>query len=108
MREIEVRWKEPIRLQRELERRRPRGFEEWTALRRWGRLPSREADVVGFLLREARERQGLSQTELADRLGCTQQAISQAERWHSNPTIDFMRRWAEALHLRLEVALLRS
>ena len=45
---------------------------------------------------QARERAGLTQREMAERLGCSQQAISQAERWTSNPTIDFMETWARA------------
>ncbi len=38
----------------------------------------------------------LSQRDLAQRLGCRQQAISQAERWSSNPTVDFLKGWAAA------------
>src|SRR4029079_15378490 len=34
----------------ELPRRRPRSYEEWSALRRWGRLPREEETVAGFLL----------------------------------------------------------
>ena len=84
-------------------RRRPRSFIEWSTLRRWGKLPPWEVDVPGFLLREARSTSGLSQAMLADRLGITQQAVSQAERWSSNPTVDLMRRWLEACGHRLEL-----
>ncbi len=84
-------------------RRRPRSFMEWSTLRRWGKLPRWEVDVPGFLLREARSASGLSQAMLADRLGITQQAVSQAERWSSNPTVDLMRRWLEACGHRLEL-----
>ena len=77
-------------------------------MRRWGRLPIEEELVVGYLLREAREAAGLNQSELATRLGCTQQAVSQAERWASNPTIELVRRWATAVGARLELALERS
>jgi hypothetical protein len=34
---------------------------------------------------------------LAWRLECFQQAIAQSERWESNPTIKFIRSWADAL-----------
>lgn len=78
-----------------LARRKPRSFAEWKALRRWKKLPAWEIDPAGYLLRIARERAGLSQRELAQRLGCSQQAIAQSERWASNPTVAFMRRWAE-------------
>ena len=64
-------------------------------MKRWGRLPWQEQVVPGFLLREARELAGLSQQELARRLGCSQQAVSQAERWQSNPTVGFMESWAQ-------------
>lgn len=77
-----------------LGRKRPRDYQEWLALRRWGRLPPAERLIAGFLLRHARERAGLSQLELSRRLGSTQQAVSQAERWQSNPTVRFMESWA--------------
>ncbi len=80
-----------------LRRRRPaRAYEEWSVLRRWNRLPADEEAVVGYKLREMRTAAGLSQSELAQRLGCRQQAISQAERWSSNPTVGFLRSWAAA------------
>jgi len=88
-----------------LTRRRPRSFAEWSRLRQWGKLPDREADVPGFLLRTAREETGLTQAQLAAKLGVTQQAVAFAERWTSNPTIAFMRRWARACGRRLEIRL---
>lgn len=88
-----------------LERRRPRAYEEWAALRRWGKLPAGERVVPGYLLRAGRERAGLSQAELARRLGCSQQAVSQAERWASNPTVELMAAWASATGARLELSL---
>ena len=90
-----------------LSRRRPRVYEEWAALRRWGLLPKQEEAVLGYLLREAREAAALTQSVLATRLGCSQQAVSQAERWWSNPTIDFVRRWAAAVGADLELSLRR-
>ena len=80
-----------------LSRRTPRAYEEWKALRRWGRVPPWEADPPGYLLREARETAGFTQRTLAARLGRTQQAIAQAERFTSNPTVEFVREWARAL-----------
>lgn len=105
MRTIEANWQPlPYRLPK-LRRRRPRVYEEWRALRRWGRLPEQESTIVGYLLREAREAQGLTQSELAERIGCSQQAVSQAERWASNPTVQFLERWAAAVGGRLELAI---
>jgi len=88
-----------------LTRRRPRDFVEWRTLRDWGKLPEREASVPGYLLRVVREKAGLTQAQLAHSLGVTQQAVAQAERWESNPTIAFIERWAEACNHRLEIKL---
>jgi DNA-binding XRE family transcriptional regulator len=90
-----------------LVRRKPRAFAEWKALRRWGKLPAWEVQPAGFLLRSAREDAGLSQSELAQRLGCSQQAVAQSERWRSNPTVAFMRRWAEACGSEMSLTLRR-
>jgi DNA-binding XRE family transcriptional regulator len=86
-----------------LDRRRPRSFIEWRTLRRWRKLPVWEADIPGYLLREAREDAGLTQLMLATRLGITQQAVSRAERWTSNPTVGLMRGWLAACGRRLEL-----
>ena len=88
-----------------LTRRRPRAFLEWRTLRRWGKLPGREAEVPGYLLRTVRESAGLTQVQLAEQMEITQQAIARAERWSSNPTIAFMRRWARACGQSLEFRL---
>jgi DNA-binding XRE family transcriptional regulator len=97
--------KSPTRATTALERRKPRSFEEWRALRSWRRLPAWEADPPGYLLRLAREEAGCTQAVLADRLGVSQQAVAQAERWESNPTVAFLRSWAEALGSELELRL---
>jgi DNA-binding XRE family transcriptional regulator len=75
---------------------RPRDYEEWRTLRRWGMLPEWEPESPGYLLRDARERAGLTQAALAGRLGTSQQAVAAAERWDANPTVAFLRRWARA------------
>lgn len=85
-----TRTERPLRLLRS----RPRSFAEWDALRRWGRLPEGERDVPGYL----------------KRAGISQQAVSRAERWSSNPTVRLMRRWLAACgrRLRLDVEEARS
>jgi DNA-binding XRE family transcriptional regulator len=88
-----------------LVRRRPRRFSEWKALRGWGKLPAWELEPVGYLMRAARQKTGLTQAEMARRLGCSQQAVAQAERWESNPTVEFMRRWADACGSNVEIKL---
>jgi DNA-binding XRE family transcriptional regulator len=90
-----------------LSRGRPRVFLEWATLRRWGKLPAREQGVVGYLLRIAREEAGLTQRELAGRLGVSQQAVAQAERWDSNPTVELIRRWAAACGATASIRLTR-
>ena len=62
-----------------------------------GKIPAWETDPPGYLLREARETAGLTQGRLAARLGRTQQAIAQVERFTSNPTMEFVHEWARAL-----------
>lgn len=77
-------------------RRKPRAYEEWKALYEWRELPPWEGTATGYLLRLARERAHLTQKALAQRLRCSQPAVAQAERWSSNPTVGFLRRWAKA------------
>jgi DNA-binding XRE family transcriptional regulator len=88
-----------------LSRGRPRAFPEWRALRRWGKLPPWEAQVAGYLLRQAREDAGLTQRELGQRLGISQQAVAQAERWVANPTVGLMRRWAASCGAELLITI---
>jgi DNA-binding XRE family transcriptional regulator len=86
-------------------RNRPRDYREWRALVRWGQLPPWEAVPAGYLLRAAREAARLTQAGLAERLDCSQQAVAQAERWSSNPTVEFLDRWATACGARLKISL---
>ncbi|MFW6012113.1 MAG: helix-turn-helix transcriptional regulator [bacterium] len=88
-------------------RTRPRSYLEWKTLRRWEKLPPWEPLCPGYLLRLAREEAELTQAELAEELGVTQQAIARAERWDSNPTVRLMERWAEACGNRLRIELMR-
>ncbi len=88
-----------------LNRGRPRSFAEWSALRRWGKLPDWELDVAGFVMRQARQDAGVTQVELAKSVGITQQAVSRAEQWSSNPTVDLMRCWLAACGLRLKLVV---
>lgn len=85
-----------------LSRRRPRDFREWWTLREWGKLPQREAQQPGYVLRSIRQDAGLTQKQLAERLQITQQAVSQAERWNANPTAGLMFAWGQACERRLE------
>lgn len=86
-----------------LPRVKPRSFLEWKTLRGWDQLPARERSVPGYLLKLAREEAGLTQRQLADRLGTSQQSVAQAERWQSNPTVSFMRSWLKACGRELKI-----
>lgn len=97
--------REPPDLSLTVRRTRPRDYVEWKTLKEWGKLPRREDSPAGYLLREARERAGLTQAELAERLDCSQQAVAQAERWDANPTVAFLRRWAGATDRWVEIEL---
>ena len=51
----------------------------------------------------ARLNAGLTQRQLAERLGTTQSAIARLENGNSTPTVETLRRLAEALGLRFEI-----
>ena len=86
--------------------------ESWSDLRdRRMRSPAAKAGYeqaratyeVGRMVRELREARGLSQRELAERMGTTQSVIGRLETGGSKPTIVTLERVAHALGLRLEV-----
>ena len=91
-----------------LSRRKPRVYQEWKALKDWGKLPSWESIPPGYLLCEMRNGANLTQAEIAERLECSQQAIAQAERWEANPTTKFMQMWAAAVGRDLELRFRRT
>ena len=52
--------------------------------------------VVGWQLLQARRRAGLTQAEVADRMGTTQSSISRTEAGRTLPSLDFIDRYARA------------
>lgn len=56
---------------------------------------------AGHLIREARRRAGLSQAELAERIGTTQSAIARMERGRSSPSAERLTRIVRACGLDL-------
>ncbi len=60
------------------------------------------------LIREARRRAGLTQTELAARVGTTQSAIARLERGYGHPTMQRISELVEACGLELQVRLVPS
>ena len=64
---------------------------------------ARSAYEIGRMVRELREARGLSQRELAARMGTTQSVVGRLEAGGSRPTIVTLDRVATALGVRLEV-----
>ena len=90
------------------ERRRPRDPGEVRALRRIGADRQKpfveEASDAALLVRMARKRVGLTQVELAGRLGVTQQQVQRLEDpERSNPTVATLRAIARSLGRRLTI-----
>lgn len=65
-------------------------------------------DKVGRLVRETRERHGLSQSRLARRAGTTQAVVSRIERGEASPSVGTLRRLLAAMGWELDVGLRRS
>ena len=59
----------------------------------------------GMLIREARRRAGVSQAELARRIGTTQSAIARLERGKTEPSLKRVREILRALGLDLRVGI---
>ena len=66
---------------------------------------AKEAFELAERVREARERLGITQAELAARIGSTQPAIARLEAGGITPSFDTLRRIAMALDLELVVEL---
>jgi len=72
---------------------------------RAGYEKARLAYELGRQVRELREAQGVSQRELADRMGTTQSVIARLEGGGSKPSISTLERVAVALEASLQVSL---
>jgi transcriptional regulator with XRE-family HTH domain len=59
----------------------------------------------GQLAREARRRAGLTQAELAERIGTTQSAVARLERGRTDPSVERLGRIVRACDLELVPAL---
>ena len=76
-----------------------------TAARREGYRSAREAFELAERVRRARERAGMTQAELASRIGSTQPAVARLEAGGTTPSLHTLRRIAVALDLELIVDL---
>ena len=61
--------------------------------------------MLGYQIFLARERAGMTQAQLAKRIGTRQSNISRLEFGNYNFTVDMLEKIAEALHFRLKVEL---
>ncbi len=59
-------------------------------------------DLMRALMR-ARVGSGLTQSEIAERMGTTQSAVARLEGWSANPSVNTLRKYAEATGTRLVV-----
>lgn len=59
-------------------------------------------DLMRALMR-ARVDSGLTQAQIAERMGTTQSAIARLEGWSANPSVRTLRRYAEATGTRLRI-----
>ena len=75
--------------------------------RRGGYRRAKAAYEIAERVRHARERRGLTQAELAARIGSTQPALARLEAGGVTPNLDTLHRIAEALGLELVVDLRR-
>lgn len=75
--------------------------------RRAGYAEARTAFELAERVRDARERLGITQADLASRIGSTQPAIARLEGGGSTPSFETLRRVATALGLELVVELRR-
>ena len=64
-----------------------------------------EAAVVGFLIKEKRLENNLSQEELANKVGIDQSDLSKIERGQLNPSIKMVNRIAKGLDSNLSISL---
>jgi HTH-type transcriptional regulator/antitoxin HipB len=73
--------------------------------RRAGYRQAKESFELGERVRQARASLGITQAELAKRIGSTQPAMARLEAGGSVPSVDTLRRIAAALGLELVVEL---
>lgn len=73
-----------------------------TILARARSLQAAQREMMESLV-DLREQHGLSQADIAGRMGVSQSAVAQFERYDSNPTLASIRRYALAVEARLDL-----
>ena len=76
-----------------------------TAARRDAYQSAKDAFALAEHIRQAREKLGITQTELAARIGSTQPAMARLEGGGVSPSLDTLRKIADALGFELVVEL---
>lgn len=71
--------------------------------RRRGYHDAQESLALGIRVRTERERRGITQSELAGRMGTTQPAVARLEAGGVTPSLGTLRRVADALGLELVI-----
>lgn len=61
-----------------------------------------DASLFGNKLRTLRTMRGLSQKQLADKVGCFQQVISRYEKFENRPNAEMLKRLADALECKVD------
>jgi transcriptional regulator with XRE-family HTH domain len=82
------------------------GFEKNTGKKGMDTGGSRQvrelAQAVGSIIAERRNRLGLSQSELAEKVGINQESLSKMENGRISPKFERLQRFADALNCRVE------
>ena len=80
-----------------------KGERSHSAERRRGYEEAKGAHELGARVRAERERLGITQADLAERMGTTQPTVARLEAGGVTPSLDTLQRAAEALGLELVV-----
>lgn len=88
---------------------------KWSDIKNKGMSPERiaasdrrvEEELVSLRLRELREKEGVTQEEMARRAAVAQEQVSRAER-RANPHVETLRRYLDAIGYDLEVVAVKK
>lgn len=72
--------------------------------REYEKVQTEFAPVYAIL--QARMKKGMTQNQIAKKMGTTQSSIARVESGRSHPTIPYLQRLADALDMRLEIRFL--
>lgn len=64
--------------------------------------------TTGMMLERARQDKGVDLNTLADKIGLSKKHIKSVEDGSSNPSLDFLRKYADAIGLQLMIVLIED